>query len=227
MSVVREELGPSLPQLASPYWQPLSRGRRIAIIAAGVALVVLLIAARFALREDPLKVVVMREPIAFNLIHRADFSPVKTQRGEVLRLEGVLPGKSGANDSFSVQPLTVPEFRGDVSSAYLLLASTRLAQLRAADPELRYRGEGKARLNTVTFGYQLSYQTRSKAGKLVFGKHFFVVPDPADGKPQSRGGAELTLLAERSGQTPSAAAVGADVLLKAPLRSFRFGTERP
>lgn len=225
MSVVREELGPSLPQLAAPHWQPLPRRRRVALVAAGVALLIVLVAARFALREDPLTIEVVREPVAFNLIHRADFDPVDPRPGELLRLEGVLPGRSGARESFTVRPLTVAPFRGDISAAYLLLASRRLAELRAADPAVRYRGEGKTRINLIP-GYQLTYQTR-RAGRLVYGKRFFLVPEPGDGEPQGREGVELTLLAPYSGQTPNPAAVGSDVLLKAPLRSFRFGTERP
>jgi hypothetical protein len=226
VSVVREELGPSLPQLVAPHWGRLSHGRRVALLAAAIVLLVVLALGYVVLKSDPLKVTVIREPVAFNLVHRADFGPVTPAKGELLRLEGVLPGVSGARESFAVRPLTIPPYRGDVSSAYLAVATRRLAALRAADPEVRYRGEGRARVNTVTVGYQLTYQTR-RAGKLVYGKIFFLAPEPADGEPQSRQGAELALLAERSGQTPTAAAVGSDVLLKSPLRSFRFGTERP
>lgn len=226
MPVVRQELGPSLPQLLEPYWRPLSRGRRIGVVAAGVALLALLAVSYAVVKSGPLPVEVVRGPVSFNLIHRADFGRVPPHPGELLRLEGALPGASGAKESFAVRPLTVPPFRGDVSSAYLLLASRRLAELRAADHNVAYRGEGKARSNPDTAGYQLTYQTRT-GGRLVYGKLIFLAPLAADGKPQDRRGVELSLLAERSGQTPTAAAVGADVLLKGPLRSFRFGTERP
>jgi hypothetical protein len=226
VSVVREELGPSLPQLLEPRWRPLSRRRRIAAVAAAVALLALLGAAYLVVRSGPLPVEVVRGPVSFNLVHRADFPVVRPRSGELLRLEGVLPGTSRARESFAVRPLTLPAFRGDVSSAYLLLATRRLAELRRADPAVAYRGEGKARSNPDTAGYQLTYQTR-RGGKLVYGKLIFLAPLAADGEPQDRRGVELSLLAERSGQTPTANAVGADVLLKSPLRSFRFGTERP
>jgi hypothetical protein len=234
VSVVREELGPSLPQLLQPHWARLPRRRRLLVVAAAVAGLVLLLAAYEVLRSDPLKSIVVDEPVAFNLIHRADFNPVTPGRGEVLRLQGVLrtgqpPNEVAADESFTVRRLVVPPFRGDISSAYLLLASQKLKQLQAADPLLRYRGEGKSRIN-LTPGYQLTFQTRAggrKDGPLVFGRIFWLVPEPADGEEQVREGVELTLLAERSGQTPSAQDIGADILLKAPLRSFRFGTERP
>lgn len=231
MSVVREELGPSLPQLAGPTWSRLRRWHQIALIAVVPAGVLVLVAAYFVLRADPLKVIVVRKPIAFNLIHRADFNPVtKPGPGEILRLEGVLPiAKKTApvvHESFVVRPLTLPPYTGDISASYLLLASRKLRALQAADPNLRYRGEGKTRINLVP-GYQLTFQTRNAAGRLVFGKYFFLVPEADDPKDQTRVGVELELRTESSGQTPNPVSVGGDVLLKAPLRSFRFGTERP
>lgn len=230
VSVVREELGPSLPELLRPHLSRLSRLQR-RLLAAVAALGVLVLAAAYVvLKSDPLPVIVVKEPIAFNLIHRADFPEVATRPGELLRLEGDLPiakkGVPPARETFAVRPLTVPPFRGDISSAYLALATAKLEELRAADPNVRYRGEGKARINLIP-GYQLSYATRQD-GRTLFGRVYWLVPDPEDdGAPQTREGVTLTLTAQFSGQVPNPAAVGSDVLLKAPLRSFRFGTERP
>lgn len=230
VSVVREELGPSLPELLRPHLGRLSRLQQRLLAAAAIGAVVLLAAAYLVLRSDPLPTIVVREPIAFNLIHRADFPEVARRPGELLRLEGNLPiakpGAPPARETFVVRPLTVPPFRGDISSAYLSLATAKLAELQAADPQVRYRGEGKARINLIP-GYQLSYATRQD-GRTLFGRIYWLVPEPAeDGDPQTREGVTLTLTAQFSGQVPNPAAVGSDVLLKAPLRSFRFGTERP
>lgn len=229
MSLVREELGPTLPQLLQPHWARLSRTRRRQIVAALVALAVLLAAAYTIVRSDPLETLVVREPVAFNVIHRADFPKVGARPGELLRLEGVLPGKSMAKETFAVSRLTVPPFRGDISAAYLMLATRKLAALQAADPQLRYRGEGKTRINLIP-GYQLTYSTREGGkpdGRSVFGRIFWLVPEPGDGEAQTRDGVILALTAQFSGQVPNATALGSDVLLKAPLRSFRFGTQRP
>lgn len=224
MPVVREELGPSLPQLLGPRWKALSRGPRIAVVVAAVLFLTLLVVARELVGDAPPEEVVAREPVPFNLIHRS----------ELVAPEGVVDGAytlaaaPGARtiERFEVRRLVVPPFKGDISAAYLLMASRKLDELRAADPDVRYRGEGKARIN-LSPGYQLAYQTRI-AGKLVFGKIFFLVPDPAEGEPQGREGAELTLLSQFSqGTTPNLTDVGNTYLLKAPLRSFRFGTERP
>jgi hypothetical protein len=222
--VVREELGPSLPQLLEPRWRVLSRGRRIALVAAAALLLLALVAAREVLRDDPLKVLVVKEPIAFNLVHRAELEEVTPKPGELTRLQSGATVKT--DERFVVRPLQLPAYKGDVSSAYLTLASRRLAQLKAADPDVGYRGEGKARINLIP-GYQLAYQTR-KAGKLYFGKIFFLAPEPGDGEEQTTDGVELDLLSQFSpSTTPNLTDVGNTYLLKAPLRSFRFGTERP
>jgi hypothetical protein len=227
VSLVREELGPSLPQLVAPHWQGLSRARRAAVTVVLAGLVLVLVAAYLVATSGSLKTEVIRgDGVAFNLVHRGDFDPVTPRAGELLRLEGTLPGASGARETFVVRPLTVPAYRGDISSAYPLLATRRFAELKAADKQVAYRGEGRARLKETTLGYQLTYQTR-RGGRLVYGKVFFIAPPPAGDGEQSRAGLELALTAERSGQTPTAAAVGADVLLNSPLRSLRFGTERP
>ncbi len=224
MPLVREELGPSLPQLMEPRWTALSRPRRIALVAGAVLLLALLVAAWQVLRSDPLEELVVDDPIAFNFVHRADLDRVDPGPGELLRMQAA-PG-SRTVERFVVRLLTVPPFRGDISSSYLGLASERLAQLRGADPNVIPRGEGKARINLIP-GYQLSYQTRM-GGKLVFGKRFFLVPEAEDGEPQTRDGVELELLSEFSpSTTANLADVGNTYLLKAPLRSFRFGTERP
>jgi hypothetical protein len=224
VSVVREELGPSLPQLLEPRWRVLPRGRRIALVAVAVLVLLLLVVARQALKDEPLQTLVVREPPTFNLVHRAELEEVAKQRGELLRLQS--NAASRTDERFVVRPLTLPAYKGDVSSAYLVLASRRLAELKAADPEVGYRGEGKARINLIP-GYQLAYQTR-KDGKLYFGKIFFLTPEPGDGEAQPRQGAELDLLSQFSSRTtPSLGVVGNTYLLKAPLRSFRFGTERP
>ncbi len=224
MSVVREELGPSLPQLLEPRWQRLSRGRRITLIVAGVLVLIALVAVREALRDEPLKVLVVDGPTAFNLVHRPELEEVDAGPGELARLQS--GARSRTDERFVVRPLTLPAYKGDVSSAYLLLASRRLAQLKAADPQVAYRGEGKARINLIP-GYQLAYQTR-KGGRLFFGKLFFLTPEPGDDGRQPTQGVELDLLSQFSpSTTPNLTDVGNTYLLKAPLRSFRFGTERP
>ncbi len=224
MPVVREELGPSLPELLEPRWRVLSSGRRIALVAAGVLLCVALVAVRAVLRDDPLRVLIVKGSPAFNLVYRSELEQAAPRPGELVRLQ------SGPNvrtlERFVVRPLTLPPYRGDVSSAYLLLASRRLAELKAADPSVGYRGEGKARINFIP-GYQLAYQTR-RDGKLFFGKIFFLAPEPAAGDAQTREGVELDLQSQFSTQTTTNLTdVGNTYLLKAPLRSFRFGTERP
>ncbi len=223
MPVVREELGPSLPQLLAPRWGALGRRWRVALVAVVVGIFAALLVARAVLREH-LDAVVVREPVAFNLVHRPELEQVTPQRGELLRLQSTPASKTA--ELFTVRALTVPRYQGDISSAYLLLASAKLRALRAADPQVQYRGEGKARINLAP-GYQLNYQTR-RGGRLFFGKIYFLAPEGEDGEPQTRDGAEVRLLSEFSpSTTPNLGSLGSAYLLRSPLRSFRFGTERP
>ena len=55
------------------------------------------------------------------------------------------------------------------------------------------------------------------------GRVILLVPD----EPGVREGAQIEMLVTRSPAVPRADAVGANGPLKTPLRSFRFGTERP
>lgn len=223
MSVVREELGPSLPQLLAPHWRALAGRRRVTLVLGVVTVLVALLVVRAVLR-DHLETVVVREPVAFNLVHAPDLEQAAPKDGELLRLQSTSASKT--TELLTVSPLTVPRYRGDISSAYLLLASATLRALRTADPEVQYRGEGKARIN-LSPGYQLNYQTR-KGGRLFFGAIYFLAPEPTDGEPQTRQGAQLRLLSEFSPRTtPNLSSLGNAYLLKTPLRSFRFGTERP
>ena len=223
MSLVRPEYGPSLPELAAPRVRELPRaGRRLlAVLAALVVVALALLAVRGS--QSGLHDVLVRKPMAFTLAYKSGVHRVTPQGDEVLRLEA--PGSGGAiTQTFTARPLTLGTYKGDVTADMLSIASTRLAELRNADPNLVYRGEGKARINFIP-AYQLSFQTR-RNNRLVFGKLFFLAPvTPANPRPTE--GIELELISGLTLAIPSVTAVGANGALKTPLRSFRFGTARP
>jgi hypothetical protein len=106
-----------------------------------------------------------------------------------------------------------------------VLAARQADELARELPDFRYRGDGKARINDLP-GHLLVFQFR-RDGATVYGKRFLLVPLVEPGAPAPRRGVAVTLLAERSPAVPNADAVGENSALKAPLRSFRFGTERP
>jgi hypothetical protein len=220
--LVRPEYGPSLGQLAGPRFRALPGALRAAVATAGAVILVALVVVGIRGENRGLNDVLVREPIAFTLAYKHGLHKVAPQRDEVLRLQ-TAPG-APAPQSFTARPLHLGTYAGDVTADLLRIASARLAQLRQADPGLAYRGEGKARINFIP-AYQLSFQTR-RDGRLVFGKLYFLAPT-TDSDTHPADGIEVELLSPRTGAIPSVSDLGANGLLKTPLRSFRFGTERP
>jgi hypothetical protein len=144
---------------------------------------------------------------------------VAAHPGELLRLES--DASRPDRQSYVVRELHMPPYQGDVSSGFLIASARMAEQMAAADPNFVYRGEGRARINDLP-GYQLLFNTK-RGGKTVFGRRVLLVPD----EPGARDGADLLLMAGYSKAIPNVDAVGNNGLLKTPLRSFRFGTERP
>lgn len=219
MAAVRPEYGPSLVTLAGPRWRALTPNARRALVAAAVAVV--LLGALLVLRGggDDRTPVVVREPLAFNLLRPAGLQRVDPQPGEILRLVSD-PGRKD-QQTYVVRPLRLPPYRGDVSAGFLVATARMAERMAAADPHFVLRGEGRARVNDLP-GYQLVYVTK-RDGVTAYGRRVLLVAD----EPGARDGADITLLADRSAAVPNVDAVGNNGLLKTPLRSFRFGTERP
>jgi len=224
MPAVRPEFGPSLPELvASRLRLPAARVR--AVLLAGAALAVLLYVASGLLGvrgPAALQDQVVGGVLPFTLGHSAALRPVAPEQGEVLRLEG----RAGAPEqSYAAEPFVIPRHRGDVTAILGVLAARQADALARELPDFRYRGDGKARINELP-GHLLVFQFR-RDGRTVYGKRFLLAPLVEPGAPAPRRGMAVTLTAERSPAVPNADAVGDDSALKAPLRSFRFGTERP
>jgi len=219
MAAVRPEYGPSLPELAGPRWCALPRAPRLALAAAG-ALVLLAILVGIVRGEgDDRTAIVVDKPIAFNLVHTQGLAKVAPHPGELLRLES--DTSRSDRQSYTVEPLTLPPYRGDVSAGFLIATARMAEQMAAADPNFVYRGEGRARINDLP-GHQILFVTR-RGATTVYGRRVLLVPD----EPGAREGVQITVLADRSAAVPNIDAVGNNGLLKTPLRSFRFGTERP
>jgi hypothetical protein len=219
MASVRPEFGPTLGELLAPRWRALARWQRTALTAAGA--VIVLLAAIVVVRgsEDNLKTIVVHDPIAFNLVRTAGIERVTPHSGEILRLE-TAPGRPD-EQSFTVRTLRLPPYHGDVSAGFLIASARMAAQMAAADPSFVYRGEGRTRVNQLP-GYQLLFATK-RDGKTVFGRRVLLVPDD----PGARDGVDILLLSPFSLAIPNVDAVGNNGVLKTPLRSLRFGTERP
>jgi hypothetical protein len=217
MSVVREEYGPTLPELLGRRLGVPVRTVWLALAAVGAVAAV--VVGWLSLRPDPnLTGVVVREPVTFNLVYTDAVRRVAPRAGEVLRLQA----RSGPPQSLAVRPLRLPPYRGDVSATFALMSVRLIDEMRAAYPGFVYRGDGRVNINKQP-GHQIVFQARI-GGRTTYGKRVLLA---ATADPPPREGLDITLLSARSASVPNVDAVGASGTLKTPYRSLRFGTDRP
>jgi hypothetical protein len=218
VSVVREEFGPTLPELVGARLHVPVRTVWRALGAAGVV-VVLVLAWLLFVRDTPGQAaVVVREPVTFNLIYTDALRRAAPRAGETLRLQS----RAGAPQSLAVRPLRLARYKGDVSAALTLLSARLIKEMSATYPGFLWRGDGRVNINQQP-GYQIVFQARI-GGRTTYGKRVLLVAAP---DPPPRSGLDITMLAARSPAIPRADAVAANGALKTPYRSLRFGTERP
>jgi hypothetical protein len=218
MSVVREEFGPTLPELVGARLHVTVRTVWRALATAGLV-VVLVLAWLLFVRDTPGQAgAVVREPVTYNLIFTDALRRVAPRAGETLRLQS----RAGPPQSFAVRPLRLAPYKGDVSAALTLLSARLIREMGATYPGFLWRGDGRVNINQQP-GYQIVFQARI-GGHTTYGKRVLLVAAP-DPPPQE--GLDITMLAQRSPAIPRADAVAANGALKTPYRSLRFGTDRP
>jgi len=212
VATLRPELGPGLPDLlAARLRWPVRRTR--GVLLALFATLVLVQATRIVLSRGA------------GLTNDAIVSlkRVTPRAGEALRLVSAPGAKT--YERFTVAPLRLAPYTGDPAGILPVIAAREVGRLRASFREgFRYRGDGRTRINEIP-GHQLLFQTRI-GGRLYYGKRYFLLTE-VEPPAQSRQGVVITVLARYSKTTPSIDAIGAFGQTKGPLRSFRFGTERP
>jgi hypothetical protein len=218
VSVVREEFGPTLPEVLGPRLGVPARTIWRVLAAAGV-LVVLVLAWLAFVRGTPGQTgVVVRGPVAFNLIYTSALHKVAPRAGESLRLQT----PAGPPQSFAVRPLHLAPYKGDVSAELTLLSARLIREMGSQYPGFLWRGDGRVNINQQP-GYQIVFQARV-GGHTTYGKRVLLVSSP---DPPPSTGLDITMLSERSPAIPRADAVAANGPLKTPFRSLRFGTKRP
>ncbi|MEA2247425.1 MAG: hypothetical protein QOH46_1954 [Solirubrobacteraceae bacterium] len=220
MSVVRPEFGPTLPALLGPRVRALPLAARIAGAVLGSVILVVLAVMLLGGGETGRTPVVVREPVAFNVLVAPPLERVAPRRTETLRLEtgaGV-----AAPQSFAVRPLRVRAYRGDVTAVLMGMSSRIIDRMRATVPGFVARGDGRVSYNRQP-GYEIVFQSQI-GGRTAYGRRVMLMPN-SDTPP--RDGVDITILAARSDAVPSVASVAANGALRTAVRSFRFGTERP
>ena len=217
MSVVREEFGPTLPELVGRRLGV--RPRAVWLSLAAIGAVVVAVVAWLGLRPTPNQsTVVVREPVTYNLIDPDALRRIAPRSGETLRLQS----RSGPPQSFVVHTLRLQPYKGDVSAALTFLSARLIDEMRGQYQDFVWRGDGRVNINKQP-GYQIIFQARVD-GRTTYGRRVLLVAKP---DPPPREGVDLTILAARSPSVPNLDSVGATGALKTAYRSFRFGSDRP
>ena len=209
MSLVRAEYGPTLAEIAGPR---LWRALRIVLAAIVVVGAAAALVARFGPSGE--NVVRRSGPVAFNFVytvplHRTGPASVAQRRRGLLI------------QSMDVTPAYLAPYRGDAAGVLPIVAERLRARLAARWQGFAIADEGRARIN-LNPGYTIGW-TAVVGGRRIFGRDYLLFPDQAG----ARRGAHLELLSSYAAGTNHASDVGRVGALKTPLRSFRFGTERP
>jgi hypothetical protein len=211
---MKPEYGPTLGRLLSPRWRAASPQLRAALIAAGVGLLALLIGAALTL-ENASYSRGGKVPFSFSYrsLYRVTADPggyVKVQRHSA---DGAL------EDSYAVEPLSLPPYSGELSGELPLYASGYIRALAQRHAGFVLRGEGKTRVNTVP-AYQVLY-TAIVDGQPMYGRDVLLLPE----RQGAREGVELVMLTSptANAQVDSPLEVAGTGVLLRPLKTFSFG----
>jgi hypothetical protein len=232
--LVLDEHRPTLADLLRPRLARAPRWVRWALLGLGVVVVLLVLWRVVAGGDAGETHYVHRGALEFNFRYPDTMHPAKAAGQELVRVQRTRDGLF--LDSFAVEPLSLPRFRGNVSGLLPAYADREIAALRKRFPsEFELVREGKARVNQVP-GYDVQFQSRLGKRRL-FGR-LVLLPRPAAGEDltnptgelnndRSRTGVRILMLSTPAAGTVRPRDVGARGNLKTPFRSFRFGTEGP
>jgi hypothetical protein len=231
--LVLEEHRPTLADLLRPRLARAPRWVRLALGAVAVLVALFVLWRVFAGGSSGETRYVHKAGVVFNFHYPGAMHAVASRSPEIIRVER----RRGSLflDSFAVEPLSLPPFRGDVSGELPVYAEREIAALRNRFPrEFELTREGKARVNAVP-GYDVQF--RARLGKRRLFGRLVLLPEPAGEdladtsgeleNARSRRGARLLMLATPASGAVRPRDVGARGNLKTPFRSFRFGTEGP
>ena len=210
---IKREYGPTLGRLLSPAWRSASRPMRGLVLAALAGLLALLVGAALTLENASFSHG-GRVPFSFSYrsLYRVAPDPggfVKVQRHRSGRLE----------DSFAVEPLTLPPYSGGLSGALPLYAAGYIRTLAQRHRDFVLRAEGKTRVNTVP-GYHVLYTARLD-GQTLWGRDVLLLPQ----RPGARDGVVIVMLTapDASAQVTNPLQVASAGVLLRPLKTFSFG----
>jgi hypothetical protein len=213
VSAVKPQYGPSLVQILAP--RPLVVRVAAAALAALLLVAVVVVALRSRADET---FVLEHKPVTYNFAYGPQFERVQTP-GTLLALRHTSNGLF--LDSYVLRDLSLPPYSGAVGGMLPVYANGYIDKLSRRYRGFEFVGEGRTRINNG-IGYEVTF--RSKLGsRTLYGRHLLLVEDQPDGL---RRGVIIELESTAAAGTPNADEIGNHGALKAPLRSFRFGTDR-
>jgi hypothetical protein len=219
---MKPEYGPTLGRLLAPRWHAASALARGAVIAAGVALVALLVAVALTLANTTYS---RGGSVPFSFSYRSLYR-VAPDPGGYVKVQR--RGADGALEySYAVDPLRLPRYSGELSGELPLYAAAYIRALARRDADFALVGEGKSLLqgekptavNSV-FGYNVFYTTVVD-GRQMYGRDVLLLP----ARRGARAGVDIAMLSvpSISSGTNSPTEVATAGVLKRPLKTFSFG----
>jgi hypothetical protein len=212
---MKPEYGPTLGRLLAPRWRATSRGVRATVLGAGVALVVLAVAAGLTLENARYS---HGGAVPFSFSYRGLYRTTPEPGGYVKVQSRYSDG--ALKYSFAVDPLRLPPYSGELFGELPLYAASYATVLSHRYRGFVLEGEGKTKVNTDLTGYDVLY-TAQVEGRKMYGRDVFMFP----ARKGVREGVDIVMLtsATASTQVTSPLEVAATGVLLRPLKSFSFG----
>jgi hypothetical protein len=212
---MKAEYGPTLGGLLAPRWHAASAGARVVAVAAGVALVLALVAVGLTLENATYS---HGGPVPFSFSYR-DLYRVAPDHGGYVKVQSRWPD-GALKYSYAVEPLRLPRYTGGLTGELPLYVAGYVRALSRADPGFALRGEGRTKINNSLTGYQVLY-TAEVEGREMYAREVLLLPERAG----VRDGVDVVMLTSpaASAQVNSPLEVGTTGVLLRPLKTFAFG----
>jgi hypothetical protein len=213
---MKSEYGPTLGRLLAPRWHAAARWTRLAVIAAGVALVAL--AAGLALTLENARYT-HGGKVPFGFEYRGLYR-VAPDPGALVKVDS-RDSQGALNYSYEVYPLQLPPYGIGLWGELPLYSASYIATLARTLPEFVLIGEGKTKITNTMTGYDVLYTTEVD-GREMYGRNVMLLPDERDGV---REGVVVAMLnaEEANAQVKSPSEVASTGVLLRPLKTFTFG----
>lgn len=170
LAPVKQQFGPTLPQLLAPRIDSLPRTVARVLVAAAVAVVVLVVIAALRL-HDPVYSH-SGPPASFSTSYSRAMTREPTAPGVLLSLRE--NSSVGLAASFEIRTLRLPSYDGEISGLLPVVAIKLIQHLRATLPSFVLWSQGRTRINLVA-GYAFTYQ-QTIGGRPYWGRYVLLTP---------------------------------------------------